>query len=244
MRTPTGWTRLASAQGFRGPRGNEIELPIYGSSGRIAHSLSELERGRGLRMLVLGGRPLDVMMTGDRLLVVSFPLMEPDLEPVSLSYDAWSRVKSARDVAETLAIVLTRIEVTMGEAAREGRPFVPPPLPAFDSESPFPGFRGLKTDYANNWGTSSGKPFSGVFRNGIKLGTGVLGFARWTVQGRLNGGELSISETRDGRVVAAYAPEGDLTPPERRASFVAERSTPETALDAIVAAITYRAPKD
>lgn len=230
------WAKTRSGVGgIVGPQGQEIAFPDYFPTGKVAVVTAEMDRKALFVTAVLKGREVDVAVATDGLLAVSLGTHGPG--DAGAPFDFWRRVNGAREVAETLAIVLTRIEATGSE------PLGVAPRPSGSEGNPFPGLQSRRPLYeyrTDASGTKVGARFESRSAPRVDLREGFPdGARRWTVRERVLGGTLTVAEGEKGWLAASYELEGGPTKASRGV-LVAAQDTPQAGVQAILAAIAYR----
>ena len=228
VKLPAGW-RLARAArsdmvAIVGPKGQEIGFPDYFPTGKVAEVTKEMDRKTFLITAVLGGYMVDVALSPQGFFAVSFDRGPNGSEE---SFDFWSKVGNAREIAETLSIALTRIESLEGAT--------PPGSDDLVYRHFVTGHRSAQTDTKPPVWMQNPTSLQVELRAELPVG------ATPTFSGRVLGGTLVLAETKDGALAAAYGSDG--APLSGRTVAVVSKDDLPASILAILAALTRRTPK-
>ena len=120
MLLPPGWrvdyNRMnQSGEAFLvGPEGEEIAFPDYDGTGDLAAELRGSDPGGIFTHALLDGRKVDVEIARDGRLVVSYPQVWPSTHSTFGAFDYRTKVRTAREAADDLLLILTRVEAYEG----------------------------------------------------------------------------------------------------------------------------------
>ncbi len=239
VRLLPGWevayfSETEAGAAMKGPDGEVIHFPAYIATGQVAVVLREMDYKSTYLRAIVGDRRVDVVVNTKGMMAVSFPTPEGS-QRWSEIFDYWTQVDNGRQAASALMMILTYIDV------REA-----PKLPDEARGT----FRGVSADYpfahlAGGWPLpydSKTRSFSRSDDASRKDNLMVrLSQSEWPTDPRwsqtvsLMDGSLSVAEADDQRIWARYVREG------KASIFVAEAGLVDSAVVAILAALTYTA---